>query len=198
MGKKIIALIHCAVCFMVICIFSFTQAQNIEEGERKGMIKSTGSLYKANMLQDNIQHYYVGGNSEYFFHDKYSFRGDVYVLIGENNEGNYSMKRTAQLSAGFNRNFTVNKWSPFIGVYTGMTRLHSYSLLETFAPDLSHPTIQNITHVGLNAGVQYYFYKYFHFFGEARYTHQLNPYEVGLLDEISYSAGLGFQIPLKK
>lgn len=195
MGAKIILILSCLGC---IGISSRTIAQNIAEGERKFMIKSTGSLYKANMLQSKTQHYYVGGNLELFFHDKYSFRGDIYSLIGEKNEGNYSMKGTTQLSAGFNRHFPMKRLSPFVGLYTGMTRLHSNSYLPTFAPDLSHPTIQNITHVGLNAGVQYYFYKYFHFFAEARYTHQLSPYDNDLLDEISYSAGLGFQIPTKK
>lgn len=193
MGTKIILFF-----FVTTCISLFTQAQNIAEGERKFMIKSTGSIYKANMLQSKIQHYYVGGNLEVFFHDKYSFRGDIYSLIGEKNEGDYSMKGTTQLSAGFNRHFPMKRLSPFVGVYTGMTRLHSNSYLPTFAPDLSHPTIQNITHVGLSAGVQYYFYKYFHFFAEARYTHQLSPYDNSLLDEISYSAGLGFQISIKK
>lgn len=210
MGTKLIIL--------YMCISSFVSAQDLSIGDKKGkfkaissykmmddesvgrrgILKATGSLYKANMLNTSISHYYVGGNSEYFFSDKYSFRGDIYLLVGENNDFGYSMKNTSMLSAGFNRNFSKNKWCPFVGLYTGVTSLHMNSLLQTFAPDFSHPTVQYIPHVGVNLGVQYYFYKYCHFFAEARYIHQLNPFQPSLLDEISYSGGLGFQIPLKK
>lgn len=191
MGKKI--------SIVIISFFSvFTQAQNLVIGERKGLLKATGSFYKANMLNKSVTHYYVGGNAEYFFDNKYSFRGDIYTLIGEKNDPDYFMNGTTQLSAGFNRNFTVNKCTPFIGIYTGMTQLHLNSMLQTFAPDYTHPKVQYIPHVGLTIGAQYYFYKYFHFFAEARYIHQLNPFKQSFLDEISYSAGLGFQIPSKK
>ena len=161
---------------------------------RTGTLKATGSLYKANMLNNSISHYYVGGNAEYFFSNNYSFRGDIYSLVGEKNSPYNSMLKTKQLSAGFNRHFLKKPLSPFIGVYTGVTQLHMNSLLETFAPDFNHPSVQYIPHVGISIGFQYYFYKYCHFFAEARYIHQLNPYQPTSLDEISYSAGLGFQI----
>ena len=48
---------------------------------RTGTLKATGSLYKANMLNNSISHYYVGGNAEYFFSNNYSFRGDIYSLV---------------------------------------------------------------------------------------------------------------------
>lgn len=186
---------------MCICVTSYTLAQDLSIGERKYLLKATGSLYQANSLNSKVIHYYVGGNSEFFFNDKYSFRGDIYRLVGEKNDFQQSMWKTTQLSAGFNRNFSKNRWSPFIGLFTGVTQLHIRPLYEpyaSFAPDLSHPTIQYIPHVGINLGAQYYFYKYFHFFGEARYIHQLNPFKNSFLDEISFSAGLGFQLPLKK
>jgi hypothetical protein len=190
MGTKLIILF--------ICISTFLKAQDVSNGERKGLIKATGSLYKSNMLNGSISHFYLGGNSEYFFSHKYSFRGDIYLLIGETYNAGYSMKNTSLLSAGFNRNFSKGKWCPTIGFYTGVTNLHMVSLLQTFAPDFNHPTVQLIPHIGISAGVQYYFYTYFHFFAEARYVHQLNPFQPTLLDEISYTGGLGFQIPLLK
>lgn len=201
MGKKIIILLNNVTCFICICVSSFIHSQDLSIGERKYLLKATSSLYQANSLNSSVVHYYVGGNSEFFFDDKYSFRGDIYSLIGEKNDFQQSMWKTAQLSAGFNRCFSKKRWSPFIGLYTGVTRLHIRPLYESYSslvPDLSHPTIQYVPHVGINLGVQYYFYKYFHFFGEARYIHQLNPFEPTFLDEISMSAGLGFQIPLKK
>ncbi len=182
---------------IVFILFStFVQSQNLSVGERKYLLKATGSLYKANMLNFDVTHYYVGGNMEFFFDNKYSFRGDIYSLIGEKGNFEYSMIKSNQLSAGFNRNFSKNNWNPFIGIYTGLTQLRFNSMLQTFAP--VDPIIQYVPHVGLTIGSQYYFYKYFHFFGEIRYSHQMNPLRNQLLDEISYSAGLGFQLPLKK
>ena len=72
------------------------------------------------------------------------------------------------------------------------------SLTPTFAPDLTRPRIQFVPMVGLHAGIQYFVSKNFHFFVEARYVHQLHPFSTKLMDEISYSGGLGFQISTKK
>ncbi len=190
MGKKLI--------FVFVCLSSVLQAQDLAKGERKFLLKATGSLYKANQLRSNLQHYYVGGNLEYFFADKYSFRGDIYTLVGERNNVNFSMRSTTQLTAGFNRHFAVNGWSPFVGVYTGMTQLHSSPIIQDFVTEKAHPDIQYIPLVGITAGVQYYFYKYFHFYAEARFTHEVSPYASVSIDEISYTAGLGFHIPMKK
>ena len=208
MGKKIIILF---ICFSTTAnsqgLTGFCTNINVPKNlpceayegfqtneNRTGTLRATGSLYKANMLNNSISHYYVGGNAEYFFHNNYSFRGDIYSLVGEKNSQFNSMLKTKQLSAGFNRHFSNYPLSPFIGVYTGVTQLHLNSKLETFVPDYNHPTVQYIPHVGIGVGVQYYFFKYFHFFAEARYIHQINPFQASSLDEISYSAGLGFQI----
>ncbi len=162
------------------------------------LAKFTGSLYKANLLNTKTEHSYIGGNLEFFLHDKYSVRGDVYSLIGETNTVGYSTRGTVQMGVGLNRNFTRKRCSPFVGIYTGGSRMVLNSLTQTFAPDLTRPKIQFVPIVGFHLGIQYFVSKNFHFFVEARYVHQLHPFSTKLIDEISYSGGLGFQISTKK
>jgi hypothetical protein len=157
-------------------------------------VKMTGSFYKANSLQTLLQHYYLGGNTEVFFSDNFSFRGDFYSLVGSRNEGNYTLRGTSLIFVGFNRHFNRKNWSPFLGAFTGISRLQSQSLLETFTPDLSHASVHYVPALGMLIGLQYNVHPYFYFFTEARLTHQKDPYGTGFMDEISYSAGLGFSI----
>ena len=173
-------------------------SQDVSVGERRMLAKFTASFYKANLINTKTGHSYIGGNLEFFLHDKYSVRGDVYSLIGETNAVGYSTVGTVQMGIGLTRNFTNKRCSPFVGVYAGGSRMILNSLTPTFAPDLTRPRIQFVPMVGLHAGIQYFVSKNFHFFVEARYVHQLNPFSTKLMDEISYTGGLGFQISTKK
>ena len=70
------------------------------------LAKFTASFYKANLINTKTGHSYIGGNLEFFLHDKYSVRGDVYSLIGETNAVGYSTVGTVQMGIGLTRNFT--------------------------------------------------------------------------------------------
>jgi hypothetical protein len=186
------------VAMICICLIGTCFTQDVLIGERKMILKNTASFYRSNSLNSDVVHYYLGGHQEIFFSDKYSIRGDLYSLLGEIHPHDYSMKNSQLINIGFNRNFTKKRFSLSTGVFTGVSILSLRSLNETFAPDLTHPKYECDPIFGLNLGAQYFFHKHFHFFVEMRYVHQENPFSASYLDEIMYSAGLGFQTSLKK
>jgi hypothetical protein len=191
MGKKIIL-------FLMIFQSLVIQAQDYSISERKGTLKATGSFYPSRRLDSKVVNYYVGGNAEYFFHNNYSFRGDIYGLVGQKSPlSNSSLKTSFILNYGFNKHFVKNRFNSFVGIYTGMTCFKKNEMdLQTFVAVPSD--VQYVPNVGLTIGTQFYLYDYFHFFAETRYIHHRSPYSNGNIDEISFSAGLGFQLPVKK
>ena len=181
MGKKIIL-------FLMIFQSLVIQAQDFSISERKGTLKATGSFYPSKRFDAQVVEYFVGGNAEYFISNNYSFRGDIYGLVGQMKMASDANLNTSYiLNYGFNKHFVKNRFNSFLGVFTGMTCFKK-SFLE----------LQYVPNVGLTIGTQFYFYDYFHFFAETRYIHHRSPYSNGNIDEISFSAGLGFQLPVKK
>lgn len=184
------------ICFLILFVSLSIYSQEVLKGERNGLLKATASFYPSKYINSNLKQDYLGGNAEYFFHDKFSFRGDVFQSLNDVQNTSFSMLGATKLTFGFNKHFSKGKWSPFVGIYTGVSRLIEKSTLPSFAE--IPPQVELLPVSGLMVGTQFYFYKYFHFYIETRYTHQMNPFREGKLDDISFTAGLGFQLSTRK
>lgn len=179
--KKIIALFALAFAMHGL-------AQDIYDGERAGLLQTTASIYPSVQLNTTGINYYVGGNLNYHFDDKYSFRGDIYTLAGSKEKPSYIQSHT-QIQAGFMRYFPVKRFDPFIGIQMGFSTI-----------DLNERPNQLVYNASLSflAGIDFHVYKYFYFFAEFQYTHQQDPWHTRPLDQFMGTGGLGIQLPCKK
>ena len=57
-----------------LAMTSLTNAQILADGERAGLLQTTGSIYPSQQLNTKGSNLYVGGYMNYHFDDKYSFR----------------------------------------------------------------------------------------------------------------------------
>jgi hypothetical protein len=178
MGTRLILLI--ALTAMVLP----AAAQNLAEGERKGLIQATASLYPAWMLNHDVQNNYVAGHFAYYVDDHYSFRGEILSYIDAQSEEKV-LNDHVQVQAGFGRHFPIKRWDPFVYVQMGLGAVQ----LDGFDRRYYQPS------AGITAGVHYNVSRFFYFFAEAEYHHLQNPEYVGNLDQVFVSGGLGFQFP---
>lgn len=153
----------------------------------EGMLQGTASLYPAWMLNRDVQNNYVAGHLNYFFHAKYSFRGEFMTYIDAQGDTKYISSHT-QLQAAFGRHFPIKRWSPYVYYSMGLAavRLHSQTATDW------QPAI------GLIAGTQFHASRIFYFFAECNYQHMQDPSRTGNLDQLYVSAGLGFQLRVKR
>lgn len=174
------------VLFM-LCVASFSNAQIIADGERKGLVQATASIYPVQQLNVSGLNIYLGGYINYHFDDKYSFRGDIYQYIGAQKKPGY-LKNNTQLLAGFMRYFPYKRLDPFVGIQAGI------SFIET-NERIGERTLNSV--FALKAGLNYHVYSYFYFFVEFQYTHQPDPWRARPYDQFTGTGGLGFQLPCK-
>lgn len=180
--KKIIT-----ISLMMLTV-SLVNAQIIENGERKGLLQATASIYPSQQLNTKGLNIYLGGYANYHFDDKYSFRGDVFQYISSQKKPGYIMGNT-QVLAGFMRYFPVKRWDPFVGVQAGVSFIK-------LAERPAEITLNSV--FALKTGVNYHVWHYFYFFLEFQYSHQPDPFHARPFDQFTGTGGLGFQIPCKK
>jgi hypothetical protein len=178
------------------CI-AFGQNENQEQYFNKGLLKASATISPGRMLQNKANSIYISGFLEYALDSKYSFRGDVFQFVdaiysdGSLLEPNF-MNR---LYFGAFRHFGKKNLKFYSGVQAGMSFMqyyHSFSQGRKFSVEPSF---------ALKAGTTFYVWKYFHFFADLTYV---NSTTRGLMfgsqkmDELIFSAGLGFQINVIK
>lgn len=179
MGWKI-ALVLVGISFSV-------SAQEVEKGERAGLVQVTGSIYPTFMLGHAVTNNYVGGQLGYYFTDKYSFRGDAFVYIGSQTEAKY-INDHLLIEAGFFRHFSHKRFDGFVGFSPGLSGIQISSVTQR----RYQPTID------VSSGLKFHVSSYFYFFAEVHYQHLQDPWKTIPLDQGMISGGLGLQLPLKK
>ncbi|HRO76441.1 MAG TPA: hypothetical protein PLP27_09865 [Crocinitomicaceae bacterium] len=161
------------------------KAQVVENGERQGLLQATASIYPVQQLNVSGLNIYLGGYGNYYFDDKYSFRGDIFQYIGAQKKPGY-LKNNTVIQAGFMRYFPMKRFDPYIGVQVGA------SIIET-NERVGERVINSL--FALKAGLNFHVYKYFYFFAELQYTHQPDPWHSRPYDTFTGTGGLGFQLP---
>ena len=139
-----------------------------------GLIKASATISPSRMLQNRANSINLSGFLEYVADKNYSFRGDVIQFI----DAGYSSKSLIE---------------PIF-----QNRLFFTTYNQSF-------NTGNRTHVApsfaVKSGVSYYVWKYFHFFADLTYVNSTlrgTSFGSHKMDELILSAGLGFQINVKK
>ena len=161
--------------------------QDLINGERKGLVQVTASIYPSKMLNHAISNSYVAGHANYYFTDGYSFRGEIMHYIDAQGENRYIDKHT-QLQAAFGRHFPMKRFDPYVYASVGLAGI---SLTEQ-----PHKYFQPVA--GIITGGNFQFSRYFYLFLEIEYQHMQDPLHRSPLDQLFFSGGLGIQFPTRK
>ncbi len=162
--------------------------QQVELGERKGLIQTTGSIYPTLLSNNGSWLNRIGGHAEYYFDDKYSFRGSVFHYFSTQ-KGVDLIHSETTVCSGFERTFTVKRLDYFFGVGAGMSFV---SMIE------QQPVVYYQAMFELNGGMKFHVYDYFYFFAEIHSQWFRNPKRNEFLNLVPISGGLGLQLPTRK
>ncbi|MFM7682924.1 MAG: hypothetical protein ACKO7P_09270 [Bacteroidota bacterium] len=164
---------------------------------RPGLLKASATISPGRMIQNKANSIYISGFLEYILDKKYSLRGDVFQFVdaGYTDASLLEPNFINRLYFGAFRHFGKKNLKLYTGAQAGMTFIqyyHSFNQGRKFSVEPSF---------ALKAGTTFYVWKYFHFFADLTYV---NSTTRGLMfgsqkmDEVIFSAGLGFQINTKK
>jgi hypothetical protein len=194
------------VAFFVFPIITFSQEMPGQDSNKKndepnyfrpGLLKASATISPGRMIKNEANSIYISGFLEYVLDSKYSLRGDVFQFV----DARYSDASLLEpnfmnrLYFGAFRHFGKKNLKFYTGCQAGMTFMqyyHSFSQGRKFSVEPSF---------ALKAGTTFYVWKYFHFFADLTYV---NSTTRGLMfgsqkmDELIFSAGLGFHINTRK
>jgi hypothetical protein len=182
------------ILFLLI-LGSGTQAQNDNSFSTKGLLKATTTISPGFMLNQQRTNIYLNGELEYFPEEKISIRGDGFWYLGSQQNPDL-LKQNSSVYWGALYHFRKNRADYFIGFQPGLSLTQPVVDEKYYYSDYG---IQVCPQMSVLAGFTYYVGRYFNFFANTRYVksaYRNNRY-IGL-DELRISAGLGFNIHLKK
>lgn len=198
-------------CFFILFAFfcgSYSVAQDTYV--YKNTLKASATLCPGFMLGQTQTNIYVHGHLEYFPEDRVSLRGEGFWFTGAQQKPALLKENSSFLFGGL-YHFHKNRLDYFIGLQAGMgftKPRDTYNSYEVYVAPTT-VTVYDTVSYALKAlplispvtGITFYPGKYVNFFLELRYVNgRYFGYEGRRLnmDEIRISAGLGFQLPLKK
>jgi len=190
MGWKIIV--------AVLALSNSAFAQNVENGERRGLLEVSGSIYPTFSLNNGSILNVVGGHFAYQFDEHYSFRGDAFVSTSTQ-KGTPLYNDFTLIQGGFVRNFTWNRFDLFSGLGLGLAAVQTVRHYDGNVPqnvEISPRYYQ--ANLDVMIGFKFHVSNYFYFYGEAHNWLMHHPEEDGTLGNIAVTGGLGLQLPSKK
>ncbi len=178
------------------CLIVFSGlAQDVENGERQGLLEVSGSIYPTFSMNRKSAMNFVGGHFAYQLDHKYSFRGDALVLTSTQS-GTPVYNDYFLIEAGVLRNFTVKRFDFFIGLEFGLSAMQVYrNELETLQYE-NHRFYQPVWDGMM--GFKFHASQYFYFYAETKLLNNRNPEANNLQTNLSVTGGLGLQLPTKK
>lgn len=201
-----------ALTIIAVVFFVSVHAQD-ENFRYVSVLKGDATItpgYLLNTAQTNI---YINGSLEYFPDDKISLRGEGFWMVGAQQKPAL-LKDNSTLLFGGLYHFHKNRLDYFVGLQMGAGITKPNDVLFNSSPVTNNPTtvvvdpytqsyIYKVVPVlSPVTGVTFYVSNYFNFFLNVRYVKATYfGYTDGKalsLDELRISAGLGFQIHLKK
>lgn len=187
-----VKVLSAAACLIVFSGF----AQEVEHGERQGLLEVSGSIYPTFSMNRKSAMNFVGGHFAYQVDHKYSFRGDALVMTSTQS-GTPVYNDYFLIEAGFLRNFTVKRFDYFVGLEFGLSAMQMYEypenniLVATQEPRYYQPVWD------LTTGFKFHASQYFYFYAEAKLLNNRNPEANNLQTNLSVTGGLGLQLPTK-
>lgn len=197
------------VVFLVLSAIVFAQEE--KAFLYKYMLKANATLCPGFMLGQTQNNIYVHGYLEYFPEEKVSLRGDGFWFTGAQQKPSL-LKQNSSLFFGGLYHFHKSRFDYFIGLQAGMgfaqpgsnyqQTTSTVGVVTTVVYDTANYALKAIPLISPVTGITFYPGKYVNFFLELRYVNSryygyFNGSRLNM-DELRVSAGLGFQIPLKK
>lgn len=199
-----------ATLFSLLLVSSLF-AQDSTKFRYQSVLKGAATISPGYLLNSPQTNIYINGDLEYFPEEHVSLRGESFVFVGAQQKP-AMLQQNSCLMFGALYHFHKNKFDCFIGLETGasLTKPNdtNYDTLFIHMPVTVIPTgmtsynYKILPLISPVTGITFYVNNYFNFFLNVRYVKsRYYGYQYGktlLLDEIRISAGLGFQIHLKK
>lgn len=182
---------------LLVCILIFNGLKPTAQSTpfvEAGLIKSFLTISPSRMTGQDYLNIYLHGNLEYYLSDKFSLAGDSYVYMGKLSLSEEVFSKNNQTYFGIARHFTKKGHDLYMGFQPGfaITRLNRDQEL-ILIKDQINPMFS------ASLGYNLYFYDYFHFFFQTRYSYGTHLITTPTdLSHLNFSAGLGFQIKTKK
>jgi hypothetical protein len=190
MGRQLILLL------IGLNFFNFKAQKNYHNDDyfRPGLVKASATITPGRILQNKANSIYINGFLEYVVDYKYSFRGEIFQFVDAKYSVDSKFRNPNYMNRiyfGSFRNLGKKNFKITTGAQMGVLMTdydYSSSTERQFyvAPSFA-----------LKAGAEYYVWDYFHFFANLTYANSaIRGTQTGThkMDEILFSAGLGFQI----
>jgi hypothetical protein len=172
----------------------------------EGILCGDISIAPGMLLNQNISTISIPATLEYYWDDHVSLKNDIYFHVSSGLT-NDSLRLIAnhQLFVGIAYHFTTKgNFDPYVGFQPGIA--YSQVKNESKIPFSDQTPYGRIEYspslnpvLGLSVGFNYYFFRYFHLFVEARYVHGTHLYNAPgafPLDELKCQFGLGWNLNL--
>lgn len=173
------------------------QAQDITNGERNGLLEASGSIYPTISLNQKSTMNMVGGHMAYQFTDNYSFRGDLLTLTStQSNSTIYN--DYFLIEAGFLRNFSVKRFDYFVGIELGLVRIQLERDPVNYPQYMNYNPTYYQSVLDLTTGFKFHVSPYFYFYAETKLLNNHHPEKAALQSNLTFTGGLGLQLPTKK
>lgn len=171
-------------------------AQQAEPFVARGLVSGAASIGPGFMVDHPLTNIYVTGDANYFLEDRISLQGSAAWYVGAQQDSTF-LKENSRVSFGPVYHFTKGGLDVGLGFLPGV----SLTQLEPTGQDLPATPLKLLPNVSLSGSVTYYVWKYMHFFANVRYVHAqytsaaITPLP---LDELVVTAGLGWQVRMRK
>lgn len=197
MGKKIVLIIF--VAHICSSAFALKAKSDSSSFSLKGLLVSQTTITPGYFFHKGLLNSYFHPALEYFFEDKVSVRTDAfYSFTTQGDEKLLEMNHQMMLGAFYHfqkRNSSVCiGWQPGAAYVMQAPYTFNDSLIQN--PKLKVAPIMTFT-----VGANYFFWKYLNFFAAVNYVHGSHIPDIGnsiSLDELRFSAGLGWNLRLLK
>ncbi len=189
MGRQIIFIILALNCFHF-----FAQKNYYNDFYfRPGLIKASATITPGRMLQNKANSIYLNGFLEYVVDYNYSFRGEIFQFI----DAQYSIDSRFKDPNYMNRIY----FGGFRHFGKKNFKITTGAQMGVFMVDFDYSAFERQFYVApsfaLKVGADYYVWDYFHFFANLSYVNsKIRGTQIGTqkMDELLFSAGLGFQL----
>lgn len=202
-----------ALCFVGVSFTSMAQFQEkrayvVEvlkqpSYRQPGLLSASMTFSPGTMLNRKSNNFYLSGFAEYQLDNKVSLRGDSYVFLNSSDAIPFVQQgfRT-YFGAFYHLNQALySNWDVKIGFQPGVSIMQP-ELWVVNSPGVEPQSRYHVSpSFSISTGVDYYVWKYFHFFANLAYVNSTMrglPDGGEKTDELLFSAGLGFQIQTRK
>lgn len=161
------------------------------------LLKASATISPGRMLHNRANSIYLSGFLEYLLDRKYSLRGDVFQFIDAQYTSQSLIEPYFQnrLFFGAFKHFGRQDFKFYSGIQMGTT-------ITTYNQSFFNGNKTRVEpSFSIKAGASYYVWKYFHFFADVTYLNSTlrgTSFGSQIMDEVIFSAGLGFQMKVKK